>query len=122
MLLPFGFVQLVPWFHTIHICHSVGHARICIKVCSAYHAQVEILGGYGALKHASTHPLHQAILHLHSLFRTTMPPSQDMCINMVARLFHAPLSEGQQAVGTSTLGSSEAIMLAGKGGGRGREQ
>lgn len=34
-------------------------------------------------------------------------------MNMVARLFHAPLSDGQQAVGTATIGSSEAIMLAG---------
>ncbi len=33
------------------------------------------------------------------------------CVNMVARLFHAP--EGAEAVGVSTIGSSEAVMLAG---------
>jgi hypothetical protein len=38
---------------------------------------------------------------------------QDRCVNMIARLFHAPLKDEEQAVGTSTVGSSEAIMLAG---------
>ncbi len=33
------------------------------------------------------------------------------CINMLARLYHAPKNEN--ATGTSTVGSSEAIMLAG---------
>jgi len=33
------------------------------------------------------------------------------CVNMVARLFHAP--EDSDAVGVSTIGSSEAVMLAG---------
>jgi glutamate decarboxylase len=33
------------------------------------------------------------------------------CVNMVARLFNAP--EDGDAVGTSTIGSSEAVMLAG---------
>ncbi len=33
------------------------------------------------------------------------------CVNMVARLFNAP--EDAEAVGVSTLGSSEAVMLAG---------
>jgi len=32
---------------------------------------------------------------------------------MVARLFNAPIEEGEQAVGAGTVGSSEAIMLAG---------
>ncbi|KAH7284027.1 hypothetical protein KP509_34G036400 [Ceratopteris richardii] len=32
---------------------------------------------------------------------------------MIARLFHAPLSDGEQAIGAGTVGSSEAIMLAG---------
>lgn len=36
---------------------------------------------------------------------------EERCINMVARLFHAP--EGGQAIGASAIGSSEAIMLAG---------
>lgn len=34
------------------------------------------------------------------------------CVNMVAELYHAPMESNEQAVGTSTLGSSEAIMLA----------
>jgi glutamate decarboxylase len=38
---------------------------------------------------------------------------QDRCVNMVARLFNAPIEEGEQAVGAGTVGSSEAIMLAG---------
>ncbi|KAH7284026.1 hypothetical protein KP509_34G036400 [Ceratopteris richardii] len=38
---------------------------------------------------------------------------QDRCVNMIARLFHAPLSDGEQAIGAGTVGSSEAIMLAG---------
>jgi len=38
---------------------------------------------------------------------------QDRCVNMVARLFNAPIEEGEQAIGAGTVGSSEAIMLAG---------
>jgi glutamate decarboxylase len=34
------------------------------------------------------------------------------CVNIIAHLFHAPVADGEQAVGTSTVGSSEAIMLA----------
>ncbi|KAI8339848.1 glutamate decarboxylase [Chlamydoabsidia padenii] len=34
------------------------------------------------------------------------------CINMLTRLFHAPNTGDNSAVGTSTVGSSEAIMLA----------
>lgn len=34
-------------------------------------------------------------------------------MNMVARLFNAPIAEGEQAIGAGTVGSSEAIMLAG---------
>lgn len=37
---------------------------------------------------------------------------QERCINILANLFHAPHNE-QGAVGTATIGSSEAIMLAG---------
>ncbi|MCJ1248230.1 hypothetical protein MMC30_005447 [Trapelia coarctata] len=38
---------------------------------------------------------------------------QNKCVNMVARLFNAPTSAGDEnAMGTSTVGSSEAIMLA----------
>ena len=36
---------------------------------------------------------------------------EERCINIVARLFHAP--EEGQAIGASAIGSSEAIMLAG---------
>ena len=32
---------------------------------------------------------------------------------MIARLFHAPIGEDEAAVGVGTVGSSEAIMLAG---------
>lgn len=32
---------------------------------------------------------------------------------MIANLFHAPISEQEAAVGVGTVGSSEAIMLAG---------
>jgi glutamate decarboxylase len=40
---------------------------------------------------------------------------QNRCINMIANLLHAPTNEGsgdQDCIGTSTIGSSEAIMLA----------
>jgi glutamate/tyrosine decarboxylase-like PLP-dependent enzyme len=39
---------------------------------------------------------------------------QMRCVNMIARLFNAPLSAKEEATGTSCIGSSEAIMLAGK--------
>lgn len=35
------------------------------------------------------------------------------CVNMLARLFNAPLQENEDGTGTATIGSSEAIMLAG---------
>lgn len=38
---------------------------------------------------------------------------QNRCVNMIADLFHAPLGDGEAAVGVGTVGSSEAIMLAG---------
>ncbi|KAH9302992.1 hypothetical protein KI387_014575, partial [Taxus chinensis] len=38
---------------------------------------------------------------------------QNRCVNIIARMYHAPISEKEQAVGVSTVGSSEAIMLAG---------
>lgn len=38
---------------------------------------------------------------------------QNRCVSMIGRLFNAPVNEeGAAAVGTSTVGSSEAIMLA----------
>ncbi|GAB4848160.1 Glutamate decarboxylase 4 [Ancistrocladus abbreviatus] len=38
---------------------------------------------------------------------------QNRCVNIIARLFHAPSTKGKNAVGVGTVGSSEAIMLAG---------
>ncbi|DBA04790.1 TPA: hypothetical protein N0F65_004427 [Lagenidium giganteum] len=35
------------------------------------------------------------------------------CVQILANLYHAPLSPGQKATGTGCIGSSEAIMLAG---------
>ncbi len=35
------------------------------------------------------------------------------CVNMVADLWHAPAPKNGQAVGTNTIGSSEACMLGG---------
>jgi glutamate decarboxylase len=34
------------------------------------------------------------------------------CVNMIARLFNAPLDKGSDALGVSTIGSSEAIILS----------
>ena len=34
------------------------------------------------------------------------------CVSMIAHLFHAPVGEEEEGVGTGTVGSSEAIMLA----------
>ncbi|CAM8924520.1 unnamed protein product [Rhodiola kirilowii] len=38
---------------------------------------------------------------------------QNRCVNMIARLFNAPIEENEAAIGVGTVGSSEAIMLAG---------
>ncbi|WOG83590.1 hypothetical protein DCAR_0102767 [Daucus carota subsp. sativus] len=38
---------------------------------------------------------------------------QNRCVNMIAHMFNAPLGESETAVGVGTVGSSEAIMLAG---------
>lgn len=38
---------------------------------------------------------------------------QNRCVNIIARLFNAPLKEEEAAIGVGTVGSSEAIMLAG---------
>lgn len=38
---------------------------------------------------------------------------QERCINIIANLFHAPVNKDTGALGTATIGSSEAIMLAG---------
>ncbi|KAL1823604.1 hypothetical protein ACET3Z_010382 [Daucus carota] len=38
---------------------------------------------------------------------------QNRCVNMIAHLFHAPVQVDETAIGVGTVGSSEAIMLAG---------
>ncbi|XP_061356047.1 glutamate decarboxylase-like [Gastrolobium bilobum] len=38
---------------------------------------------------------------------------QNRCVNIIAHLFNAPIGEDEVAVGVGTVGSSEAIMLAG---------
>lgn len=38
---------------------------------------------------------------------------QNRCVNMIAHLFNAPIGNDEAAVGVGTVGSSEAIMLAG---------
>ncbi|GAV58440.1 Pyridoxal_deC domain-containing protein [Cephalotus follicularis] len=38
---------------------------------------------------------------------------QNRCVNIIAHLFNAPLGDSDAAVGVGTVGSSEAIMLAG---------
>lgn len=38
---------------------------------------------------------------------------QNRCVNIIAHLFHAPVREDETAIGVGTVGSSEAIMLAG---------
>ncbi|KAK4402511.1 Glutamate decarboxylase [Sesamum angolense] len=38
---------------------------------------------------------------------------QNRCVNMIAHLFHAPVGDEETAIGVGTVGSSEAIMLAG---------
>lgn len=37
---------------------------------------------------------------------------QNRCVSMIARLFNAPATEDENSIGTSTIGSSEAIMLS----------
>ncbi|XP_074575051.1 glutamate decarboxylase 1-like isoform X1 [Curcuma longa] len=38
---------------------------------------------------------------------------QNRCVNMIAHLFNAPIGDDETAIGVGTVGSSEAIMLAG---------
>lgn len=37
---------------------------------------------------------------------------QNRCVSMIARLFNCPMEDDANVMGTSTIGSSEAIMLA----------
>ena len=64
--------------------------------------------------------------HLHQLMAEALPKNfidyeeypqtadiQNRCVSMIARLFNAPTqSDDENAMGTSSVGSSEAIMLA----------
>lgn len=55
-------------------------------------------------------------LHLICLWLQAVPQALHLafrCVAMMAELYHAPAKGLDSAVGTSTLGSSEAIMLAG---------
>ncbi|KAF6174562.1 hypothetical protein GIB67_006214 [Kingdonia uniflora] len=64
-------------------------------------------------------------LNLASFVTTWMEPECDKlvmagatknynrCVNMIAHMFHAPLKDSEAATGVATLGSSEAMMLAG---------
>ncbi|RZS19774.1 hypothetical protein BHM03_00052210 [Ensete ventricosum] len=56
-------------------------------------------------------------LNLASFVTTWMEPECDKlinrCVNIIARLFNSPVNEKESAVGVGTVGSSEAIMLAG---------
>jgi glutamate decarboxylase len=38
---------------------------------------------------------------------------QNRCVNIIAHLFNAPIQDDETAIGVGTVGSSEAIMLAG---------
>ncbi|KAI3831732.1 hypothetical protein MKW92_018349 [Papaver armeniacum] len=38
---------------------------------------------------------------------------QNRCVNMIAHLFNAPVDQAEAAAGVGTVGSSEAVMLAG---------
>jgi len=45
------------------------------------------------------------------LLLATDTPLQNRCVSMIARLFNCPTHEDAAPMGTSTIGSSEAIML-----------
>lgn len=47
------------------------------------------------------------------MFRILILILQNRCVNIIAHLFNAPVGEKETAVGVGTVGSSEAIMLAG---------
>ena len=55
------------------------------------------------------------ILGCQQLIREEYPSLGEIesrCVNIVAKLFNAPLNEHENALGVSTVGSSEAIILA----------
>ncbi|CAL9133449.1 unnamed protein product [Musa textilis] len=53
------------------------------------------------------------ISFLDHCFYSGTPCNRNRCVNMIAHLFNAPIGEDETAVGVGTVGSSEAIMLAG---------
>uniref|UniRef100_A0A0D9ZLE6 glutamate decarboxylase n=1 Tax=Oryza glumipatula TaxID=40148 RepID=A0A0D9ZLE6_9ORYZ len=54
--------------------------------------------------------IYPRLLHILSLHCVVV---DNRCVNIIARLFNAPVGDGEKAVGVGTVGSSEAIMLAG---------
>jgi len=53
------------------------------------------------------------ILALNEIIFKRNVPTQNRCVNIIARLFHAPMDDPEsEAMGVSTVGSSEAIILA----------
>jgi glutamate decarboxylase len=57
--------------------------------------------------------MHLISLNVHLLITKDLIILQNRCVNMIAHLFNAPFGETETAVGVGTVGSSEAIMLAG---------
>ncbi|KAJ6960764.1 hypothetical protein NC653_038707 [Populus alba x Populus x berolinensis] len=58
----------------------------------------------------------QASHHLHTRAHTIFfqkTKKENRCVNIIAHLFNAPLGDSETAIGVGTVGSSEAIMLAG---------
>ncbi|KAF8378854.1 hypothetical protein HHK36_030203 [Tetracentron sinense] len=47
------------------------------------------------------------------VLRDHVDGARNRCVNIIAHLFNAPLGESETAMGVGTVGSSEAIMLAG---------
>lgn len=59
--------------------------------------------------HSPLHPL----LSTHFIYLLINCSMQNRCVNIIAHLFHAPVGDDGTALGVGTVGSSEAIMLAG---------
>ncbi|KAL4362031.1 hypothetical protein GQ457_04G010090 [Hibiscus cannabinus] len=57
--------------------------------------------------------MYKTSFQLVSQFSQYVLVTQNRCVNMIAHLFNAPLGDSEAAVGVGTVGSSEAIMLAG---------
>ena len=104
---------------TAQTCHV--HQCVCIRLCITLHVcSVYLTGGH--LAHAvaqnfnSSHEGPQCVHKHNSLSCSHMSSDCSRCIQMLAGLWNAPESgktEGEQRLGTSTIGSSEACMLGG---------